>query len=289
MALRCDLAVDMAEGLDDKRGFLCNVIYGKYNIKREDVTVTPANSESKSGVARGRYVTVIRGNAEKRSEDEKKYFIKVLAKAISDVLSSSVFKKPFSVLVIGLGNGYMTADALGKRVCEKIICTRSFVKDCDSLISVCSFAASVAGITGIDSFEVVCGLKEQVNPDVVICVDSLSAFRTDRIGRAFQISNAGIRAGGGSGKPSKRKIDEETLGVPVLSVGVPFVVSARKMLQDVYGEELNYDPIFPEEDMFVTPRDVDGILNECVDVISAALNYALNPQMGFEQTLSMMP
>ncbi|MBR1867041.1 MAG: GPR endopeptidase [Clostridia bacterium] len=287
MTIRCDLAVDMAEGLDDKKGFLCNVIYGKYNVKREDITVTPANSEIKSGVARGRYVTVIRGNAEKRSEEEKRYFIKVLAKAISDVLSSSLTVKPFSVLVIGLGNGYMTADALGKKVCEKIICTRSISDENSPFTSVCSFAASVAGITGIDSFEVVNGLKDQVKPDAVICVDSLSAFRTDRIGRAFQVSNAGIRAGGGSGKPSRYVIDESSIGVPVISVGVPFVVSARKMLKDVYGEELSYDPIFPEDDMFVTPRDVDGILKECSEVIATAVNLALNPEIGLEQTISM--
>ncbi|MBQ7642677.1 MAG: GPR endopeptidase, partial [Clostridia bacterium] len=216
----------------------------------------------------------------------KRYFIGIMAKALKEIISSAS-EKPFpSVLVIGLGNGLMTADALGKKVVEKIIATRQ-IPESQNLTTVSAFAAGVAGVTGIDSFEVVKGLKEEVKPDMIICVDALSAFSTDRIGRAFQISDAGIRAGGGSGKPSKYKLCRDTLGVPVLAVGVPFVVSAKKLLFEASGGKEFSNKIIPEEDMFVTPRDVDAILWDCSEIIGAALNCALHPDLGLSGALSL--
>ncbi len=276
MGVKCDLAVDMAESNSEGKGFICDVVYGKYCVKREDITVTAEEDERRSGIKRGRYITLTRRNSEKLSESEKVYFISALAKAVCDMIDFTVKIQNPSVLVIGLGNGLMTADALGKKVTDKIIATRQ-LEGKEQVKTVSAFAAGVSGLTGIDSFEVVKGLKEQVNPDLIICVDALCAFRTDRIGRAYQISNTGIRAGGGAGKPSKYKIDEDSMGVPVISIGVPFVVSARKMLLDAAGGNTDFDPISPEEDMFVTPRDVDAILAESSEVIASALNSALNP------------
>lgn len=276
--IRCDLAVDMAEfeGLSGK--IETENVSGKYGVKRESFAVRSKAEEDKTGLKCGKYVTLTRKNVYPESDDEKIYFGRCLAKGISDAINFAGLGGDFSVLVLGLGNGYMTADALGKRVTEGILTTRKSLKS-EKMREVSAYSVGVAGVTGIDSFEVAKGLVSVVRPDLVIPVDSLCAFRTDRIGRCYQVSSCGIRAGSGAGKPNENRLDKESLGVPVIAVGVPFVVSARRLMYDVSGGKGGFDPVSPEKDMFVTYRDVDAILSECASVISSAINIALQPKL----------
>ncbi len=273
--IRCDLAIDMAEfeGLSGRVD--SENVSGRYGVKRESFVVRSKAEEEKTGMKCGKYVTLTRKNVYPESDDEKIYFERCLAKAISDAISFTELKDDFSVLVLGLGNGYMTADALGKRVTEGILTTRKLLKS-KKMREVSAYSVGVAGVTGIDSFEVAKGLVNEIRPDLVIPVDSLCAFRTDRIGRCYQVTSCGIRAGSGAGKPNENRLDKESLGVPVIAVGVPFVVSARRLVYDVSGGKSGFDPVSPEEDMFVTYRDVDAILNECTSVIASAINIALH-------------
>ena len=153
-------------------------------------------------------------------------------------------------------------------------------------------------MTGVESSEVARGLVNEIKPDLVICADSLCAFRADRIGRSYQITTRGIKAGSGAGnttgksagktagKSVGKEISEETLGVPVVAIGVPFVISARRLIRDASGGDGGFDPVSPEEDMFVTYRDVDAILKECSSVISASINLALQPGLSVADVLS---
>ena len=274
--LRCDLAVDMAESEGMTGRIECETLSGKYGVKREKFVIRSRAEEEKTGLKRGCYVTLSRKGIYPETDDEKIYFERCLAKSIKDTISIIGLKDDFSVLVLGLGNGYMTADAVGKRTVEKIITTRKADYG-KNLRKVCAFAASVSGITGIDSFEIAEGLTREISPDLIICVDSLCAFRTDRIGRSYQLSSCGIKAGSGSDKPGGKRLCEESLGVPVLAIGVPFVVSARRLLHDACSGEVGFDPVSPEEDMYVTLRDVDAVLTECSEVVAAAINIALQP------------
>ena len=287
MGARCDLAVDMAGENPGAEGFERERVEGRFGVVKECISVNDEAAQKRTGIACGKYITLTRGGNAATDKDEKTYFIRVLAKAIREVLYSRVKNRPVSVLVIGLGNGFMTADALGKRVAEKIIVTRQFGIS-DGLNSVSAFAAGVSGITGIDSFEVVSGLISEVKPDAVLCVDALSAFRAERIGRAYQVTDTGIRAGGGAGKPNASKIDESTVGVPVVAVGVPFVVSAEKLFREIYGENKGSEAICVAKEMFLTPRDVDAILAECSDVVAAAINCALQPSLTVEDSFLLM-
>ena len=273
--IRCDLAIDMAEfeGLSGRVD--TENVSGRYGVKRESFAVRSKAEEEKTGLKCGKYVTLTRKNVYPESDDEKIYFERCLAKAVSDAISFTELKDDFSVLVLGLGNGYMTADALGKRVTEGVLTTRKSLKS-EKMREVSAYSVGVAGVTGIDSFEVAKGLVNEIRPDLVIPVDSLCAFRTDRIGRCYQVTSCGIRAGSGAGKPNENRLDKESLGVPVIAVGVPFVVSARRLVYDVSGGKSGFDPVSPEEDMFVTYRDVDAILNECASVIASAINIALH-------------
>ena len=296
--IRCDLAIDMAEaeGLGSK--IESDIVSGKYGVKREVITIKNQADEERTGVKRGRYVTLTRRGVYAESDDEKIYFQRCLAKAIRETVDFLDLDSDITTLVLGLGNGYMTSDALGKNVCEGIITTRrpgeSIKNDVDKIKEVCAFHANVCGVTGVESSEVARGLVNEIKPDLVICADSLCAFRADRIGRSYQITTRGIKAGSGAGnttgktagKSVGKEISEETLGVPVVAIGVPFVISARRLIRDASGGDGGVDPVSPEEDMFVTYRDVDAILKECSSVISASINLALQPGLSVADVLS---
>lgn len=296
--IRCDLAIDMAEaeGLGSK--IESDIVSGKYGVKREVITIKNQADEERTGVKRGRYVTLTRQGVYAESDDEKIYFQRCLAKAIRETVDFLDLDSDITTLVLGLGNGYMTSDALGKNVCEGIITTRRpgepIKNDVDKIKEVCAFHANVCGVTGVESSEVARGLVNEIKPDLVICADSLCAFRADRIGRSYQITTRGIKAGSGAGnttgksagKSVGKEISEETLGVPVVAIGVPFVISARRLIRDASGGDGGFDPVSPEEDMFVTYRDVDAILKECSSVISASINLALQPGLSVADVLS---
>ncbi len=296
--IRCDLAIDMAEaeGLGSK--IESDIVSGKYGVKREVITIKNQADEERTGVKRGRYVTLTRRGVYAESDDEKIYFQRCLAKAIRETVDFLDLDSDITTLVLGLGNGYMTSDALGKNVCEGIITTRRpgepIKNDVDKIKEVCAFHANVCGVTGVESSEVARGLVNEIKPDLVICADSLCAFRADRIGRSYQITTRGIKAGSGAGNTTEKKagksvgkeISEETLGVPVVAIGVPFVISARRLIRDASGGDGGFDPVSPEEDMFVTYRDVDAILKECSSVISASINLALQPGLSVADVLS---
>lgn len=296
--IRCDLAIDMAEaeGLGSK--IESDIVSGKYGVKREVITIKNQADEERTGVKRGRYVTLTRRGVYAESDDEKIYFQRCLAKAIRETVDFLDLDSDITTLVLGLGNGYMTSDALGKNVCEGIITTRRpgepIKNDVDKIKEVCAFHANVCGVTGVESSEVARGLVNEIKPDLVICADSLCAFRADRIGRSYQITTRGIKAGSGAGKTAGnttgksvgKEISEETLGVPVVAIGVPFVISARRLIRDASGGDGGFDPVSPEEDMFVTYRDVDAILKECSSVISASINLALQPGLSVADVLS---
>lgn len=296
--IRCDLAIDMAEaeGLGSK--IESDIVSGKYGVKREVITIKNQADEERTGVKRGRYVTLTRRGVYAESDDEKIYFQRCLAKAIRETVDFLDLDSDITTLVLGLGNGYMTSDALGKNVCEGIITTRRpgepIKNDVDKIKEVCAFHANVCGVTGVESSEVARGLVNEIKPDLVICADSLCAFRADRIGRSYQITTRGIKAGSGAGnttgksagKSVGKEISEETLGVPVVAIGVPFVISARRLIRDASGGDGGFDPVSPEEDMFVTYRDVDAILKECSSVISASINLALQLGLSVADVLS---
>ena len=130
------------------------------------------------------------------------------------------------VLVVGLGNRYMTADALGSRTVERIFVTRHLEqKGVRRLRSVSAMAPGVLGITGVETAEMVHGVVERTKPTAVIAVDALAAMDTDRICTTIQVANTGIQPGSGVGN-HRAGLTLETLGIPVIAVGIPMVVHA---------------------------------------------------------------
>lgn len=198
----------------------------------------------------------------------------------SYVLSSLLPKKLDSILVIGLGNDKITADALGPSASDFVLSTRHITGDLaknlgmTDLFPVSCVNTGVLGNTGIESAEIVKGIVTQIHPSCVITVDALAAMSTDRLGTTVQFSDSGISPGSGVGN-HRYEISEHTLGIPVISIGIPTVVSTS-----VFENE--------GEPLFVTPREIDKITNLGAKLIGMGINVCLQKNLSVEDLLTLV-
>lgn len=207
------------------------------------------------------------------------------------------------VLVVGLGNRDVTPDSLGPAAIDKTLVTRHMLASGygpDDMRSVCAIAPGVLGVTGIETAEIVESLVRKIRPSCVLCIDSLAARDSDRIGCTVQISNTGIQPGSGIGN-HRRPLTRERLGVDVIALGVPTVIYAATLARDAFallsGEEKHDEALGSMEqellettlgNLIVTPRDIDAIVKNCAAVIAGGLNRALQPNLTPQQIAQMM-
>lgn len=168
------------------------------------------------------------------------------------------------ILAVGLGNPDLTADALGDRVFKRLVVTRH--KNPDKYL--CALTPNVLGMTGIESFDIIASVTDRIKPDAVVVVDALTAAASSRIATAFQVTDSGITPGSGVDN-HRQRLDASTLGVPVISVGVPLVVYSSTIARDYCGEDTSIG-----DDMIVTPKDVDILVEDCAKIIAGAINAA---------------
>lgn len=215
-----------------------------------------------------------------------------VAKEIAQVLRIMLPPRG-DVLVLGLGNRRMTADALGDRVVSGVMVTRHL--DEDKLRGVCALAPGVLGVTGVETAEMAKGLVERIRPSAVLVIDALAAMETDHIGTTVQLTNTGIQPGSGVGN-RRTAIDEELLHVPVIAMGIPMVVHASTIVRDTLTRLLSAESA-PEEaqqmaeqisgqitgNLVVTPRDIDELVAGLADMLSLAVNAALQTQFSIDE------
>lgn len=217
-----------------------------------------------------------------------------------------------ATLVVGLGNWNATPDALGPRVVNDILITRHLCEQVPaekrgSLRSVAALAPGVLGLTGIETGEIIRGVVDRILPDLVIAVDALASRSIRRIGTTIQLADTGITPGSGVGN-RRAGLNQATLGVPVLAIGVPTVVHARTIAWDVldaleersrsdyrYGggldrlgreqrSQLIDEVLIPTVgDLMVTPKEIDVLIREVSRVIAGSLNAALHPGIGVDE------
>lgn len=193
-------------------------------------------------------------------------------KKIADLLKNLLPAQCDNILVAGIGNMDITADALGPKTSSYILATRHIADDLkkemgfDDLRKVSTLRTGVLGETGIESAEIIKGIAEIVKPSCIIAVDALAASSTERLGTTVQLSDTGISPGSGVGN-HRYEISEKTLGVPVVSVGIPTVVSTGtiKGLEDDF--------------MFVTPREIDKVTEQGAKLIGMSINVCLQPNI----------
>lgn len=210
-----------------------------------------------------------------------------LTESIKNLIPSNAEK----MLVVGLGNENITPDALGPLCARQIFSTRhikgEIIKDLGikNMKSVASVSTGVLGQTGIESAEYIKGIVDLINPDVVIVVDALASRRLARLGKTVQLTDTGITPGSGVGN-YRKSIDEATLGIPVISMGVPTVVDGNTIVNDLIGNE-NSNHNIDADNMMVTPREIDTIITRAARLLSLSINCALQPDMKPDMFLAL--
>lgn len=252
------------------------------------VTVTTPEAARKLGKAQGTYWTLTQPELTCLTPEERVPIAERIGQEIKALLPERG-----DVLVLGLGNRRMTADALGDRVVSGILVTRH-MKD-PTLRSVCALAPGVLGVTGIETAEMASALVHRLKPAAMIVVDALAAMETGHICTTVQVTDSGISPGSGVGN-HRAGINATTMGVPVVAVGIPMVVYTSTIVRDalsgILSREQDEESAFAmaeqlavgvDGEMIVTPRDIDATVQSLADMLALAINLALQPGMSTEE------
>ncbi len=279
----------------------------------DDILITTVEVKDEKGAERigkpiGTYITIESQALKDNDVCTHEKIIEILSQTIGKLHN---LNKDDSVLIVGLGNWQVTPDALGPKTVSKLLVTRHIAQKKilpdeieNNVRSVAAVSPGVLGLTGIETSEIVKGIVDKIQPKLIIAIDALAARKTSRINTTIQISNTGVTPGGGIG--NKRKaLNEENLGVPVIAIGVPTVVDAAtltndtinrilddmlrqtqqgsdfyntlKNLQDEEKYNLIAEILNPYQNMFVTPKEVDAVIERLSNIIGNALNISLHP------------
>lgn len=286
MNFRTDLALERCEILNRKS--INGISTQTFEADKAKVTrIDVLNDEGAQIVGKpiGRYVTVEVTPFAKHAS-----FIDESFTTVRKEIERLIPKKG-SVLVVGLGNMKITPDALGPKCASMIFATRHITGEIlkstglSSLRCVSAFSAGVLGETGAESLEMIKGIVDALKPELVITVDALAARNVNRLGNTIQMCNTGIVPGSGVGN-SRREISEKTVGVPVVSLGVPTVVDAATLILDCIGANGDERDIVEQAgEMMVTPREIDLMIERAAKLTSLALNCALQPNISPEDML----
>ena len=285
MNFRTDLACELKTDLNKKTGGVSAKEEKFGEITVNTITIENEIGERLLGKPKGTYYTFTLPEYCESSTDT------MSAKLICSRLRQLLPKKQGTVLVVGLGNRDITPDALGPFASKNVLATRHIKSelaqesDFDKLNPVAVLAPSVLGKTGIETLEIIKGAVNTVNPYAVIVIDAFAARSAERLGKTVQLASSGICPGSGVGN-SRKAVNRESLGVPVISIGVPTVVDAITLAGDVAGENENISPTYSE--MFVTPREIDLIIERSAKIISTSINLALQPAYSAEEISDLL-
>lgn len=315
-SIRTDLAVEAKEiYASQNKGDLLGVEVNEYEeekIKVTDVKVVNEEGEKRIGKPMGNYITIDMPSYTHYDGDTMDEVSKMMAKVLSPLIK---LEDSMTVLVVGLGNWNVTPDALGPKVISRLMVTRHLKQLVPNEIDegirpVCAIAPGVLGITGIETGEIIKSVVDKVKPNLLICVDALASRKIDRINRTIQIGNTGISPGSGIGN-NRMQINEKTIGIPVIAIGVPTVVDGATMANDTI--DLVLDQLIKQSskdskfysflksvdknekqklieeilepyvgNLVVTPKEVDLVIDSVSKVIANGINIALQPSLDLE-------
>ena len=264
-------------------------------IKVSRVKITNENGEQAIGKPKGTYITIDLSDLRIAQDEDIQKASDVLSDELKHILDNHISKKD-DILVVGLGNIYVTPDALGPKVINEIDVTRHIIKYLPQYIDenarpVTAMAPGVLGTTGIETVEILKGVVDNVKPKLLIVIDALASRSIDRISSTIQISDTGN---------TRKEISQNTLGIPVVALGIPTVVESAVLVNDcldifieklqneaksnVFLNELkeqdNYesikDALNPQDyNMIVTPKEIDNLIENMKDVVARGINMSL--------------
>ena len=287
MNFRTDLAAEIKPDIEQKTGGV-----SAKRERRGDIEITTIEIENEIGARLlakpvGTYISFA---LPPYLEQENDAFAVGL---ISGALRTLFPKKQGTVLVVGLGNRDITPDALGPHTVQRVLATRHIrqelgaVQGLEELRPVAVISPGVLGKTGIETLEVIRGAVQAVQPNLVLAVDAFAAKDSERLGTTVQLATSGICPGSGVGN-SRKALDYNSLGVPVISIGVPTVVDASTLAAEIAGEQALKRVRPYGREMFVTPREIDVIIQRAAKLLSEVLNAALQPAYTLEEIAGLM-
>jgi len=294
MERRTDLAVEEREllGEDIKGAEYSDEDRGGLHIERLRITTERAGQLLKKPM--GTYITIELPALTDNIRDTDKR-VGILAEEIGRLLPVNGL-----VLVAGLGNVEITPDALGPKAASKILATRHITGEVarstglDKLRAVAVLNTGVTGQTGIETGELLLGVIRSIRPSALVVIDALASRRLERLGCTVQISDTGISPGAGVGN-RRLRIDADTMGVPVVAVGVPTVVDALTLAFDLLdidderrGVELSRAVSPQGRTMVVTPKEIDLLINRASHLISLSVNMALQSDIDTSDLLDLL-
>ena len=300
--VRTDLALEARESIGEAESELRGVKVDEYYREEEDVRVTKVTIDTKNaakamGKPMGIYVTMEAPAMVEPDEDYHREISKCLAEELLKLLPGEDSEQ--NIMVVGLGNREVTADALGPQTVDNLFITRHIVKEygkaaynCNKMNLLSALEPGVMARTGMETAEIVKGVVRETAPDILIVVDALAARSTKRLNRTIQITNTGIQPGSGVGN-HRNALTKESLGIPVIAIGIPTVVDSATIVMDAMEkrleEEQGLDAVkllsrhaspFPElNNMYMTGKDIDAVIKRISYTISEGINIAMEMRM----------
>ncbi len=291
MFFRTDMAVERrdlyknANKLEDEiKGVECEEErIDDINITRVKIT----NSEGEQALQRriGNYITIDIKKIHNITEDKENQIIETFSKELKAIIDKHI-KPNEEILIVGLGNSFSTPDSLGAKVVQNIEITRHIKIYLPNAIdrntrSVSAITPGVLGTTGIETVEIVRGIVDNIKPKLVIAIDSLCSKNIDRINKSIQISDTGIVPGGGVGN-RQAELSRETLGVPVVGVGIPTVLDAATIVIDTLNAcdvNISENEIVDKMKLnnfnfIVTPKEIDELIENMTAIVSEGINMS---------------
>ncbi len=274
------------------------------NITISRVKVTNEKGEEAIGKKQGNYITIDVKNLKIANEEEIQKTSEIVTNELRKLINEHV-QENGSVLIVGLGNIYVTPDSLGPKVINEIDITRHLLEYMPEVLDkntreVSAISPGVLGTTGIETMEILKGIIDNTKPQLVIIIDALASRNIERISSSVQIADTGIVPGAGVGN-ARKELTENTLGVPVIAMGIPTVVEAATIAADSLtlfinkvqekGESNDFLNKLQEEDKYkiikeilapeeynfiVTPKEIDSLIEKMKDIVARGINFAIN-------------
>ncbi len=310
--IRTDLAAEIKEfrKLTEKDGFY-DESSEKDGIKFREVRILNNEAARKIGKPVGTYITVDFGIA---FEDEAVFdsAAEVIADKIRDLVGLDLNE---NVLLIGLGNSKLTSDAIGPETLSGVIVTRHLKSHLPEIYStlplreLSALTPGVLGTTGIETLDIVKAVAEKTKPSLIVAIDALASRRAERVCSTVQMSDSGISPGSGVGN-NRKELSRKTLGIPVISIGVPTVIDTATLAYDTFESlcDMANSKVFSDliasgavtyqtvcdalgessSNMIVTPRDIDVLVSKASRLLAFSLNMALHGDLTPEEIRSLL-
>ncbi len=291
MQLRTDLAVEAREIAGEHISGVDFKTYSENGLEISRLTIKNQKAKQELGKDMGTYITIeLPSLTDNFTETDER--LKTIGFEIRRLLPVHGL-----LLVVGLGNKEITPDSLGPKTSSHVLATRHITGETakatglDKLRPVAVMQTGVTGQTGIETGEYILSVVKRIRPNAVVAVDALASRRLERLGCTLQISDTGISPGAGVGN-HRTKITKETIGVPVIAIGVPTVVDVQTFANDLtdgkmYTEQKNR--IEPSgKQMIITPREIDLLTERASRLIGFALNAAIQNEFELADLISLM-